>query len=432
MHDKQRQIMVVDLADLLNRGLEFDEIRDVVYKALDLEEKFEIWLKNFPYCIINEYSRDHILPRQFLKKNGDKIKLCQKCKLNNLCPGFPRGYLNKFRQQEFQPIGDLPAEIMIELTTRCNLNCDFCFNSKREQDFSEREMTTMQVKKIIQSIKNSGIKIIRFTGGEPLLRSDLVKLAGYAKQRGLEVRLNTNGILVNSDFVKSISGKIDNVLVSVNSFSETSEKDVTGYLGSLNKKVRAINLFSLAGIPKIRIGTIAFKKNIENFDKLAKLVLNLPIDEWEFYRPITVKDSVGSLLKSDIDSLVEKISKWKKKTNKNIIIANAVPFCSSSDPYQANLVSCGALFDDGHNRLVVDSQGYVKPHYFLNKNIGSPLEIDIAWNHHFVKKIRSLDYLPKKCKQCRFLYKCRGGSRHFAKKANGSWFATDPLMPAPL
>jgi len=92
-----------------------------------------------------------------------------------------------------------------------------------------------------------------------------------------------------------------------------------------------------------------------------------------------------------------------------------------------NSVSQGALFDDGHSRLVIDPRGFVKPHYFMDKNIGHPLDILGAWQHPFMKKMRNLEYLPKECQDCPFVFKCRGGSRQAAKMVFGSYQALDPL-----
>ncbi|PIY82331.1 MAG: heme biosynthesis protein, partial [Candidatus Omnitrophica bacterium CG_4_10_14_0_8_um_filter_44_12] len=48
---------------------------------------------------------------------------------------------------------------------------------------------------MIDSIKKAKISIVRFTGGEPLLRNDIFELIKYAKSKGLKIRLNTNGSL---------------------------------------------------------------------------------------------------------------------------------------------------------------------------------------------------------------------------------------------
>lgn len=394
-------------------NIAFSALRPVVYEVLDLEsDRREVWLKNLPYCLLNNYSRDHII---FDKDyNGEKNKECKRCKESKFCQGFPAGYIKKFGSKEIRPIPDLPLEVMIEIEPRCNFECKFCFNKISFAKYGRgvKKLTANEIKKIINHISQQKIKIIRFTGGEPMLRQDIFEVMSYAKKRGLEVRLNSNGSLIDEIAAKKMKNIVSNILIPIESWTERSEEKITGAKMPLDKKITAINLLRKNKIPIIRVGTVATRENIYNLEKIAKLVLNLPIDEWEFYFPV-FSDKKDEPKKKDLEMLVEKIIKLKKKTGKSIMIANAIPFCSIKKPEKMNFISCGALFDDGHNRLVIDPRGFVKPHYYINKNIGSPLDILKAWNSGYMLRMRSLDFLKPKCKKCRFKYKCRGGSQFF-------------------
>lgn len=326
-------------------------------------------------------------------------------------------------------INNLPLEVMIEIEPKCNFNCRFCFNkiSFAEKGRDIREFSTALAKRIINGIAQSGIKIIRFTGGEPLLRKDIFELMKYAKNKDLEVRLNTNGSLITQDIAQKLKSVVDNVLIPIESYSNKIEEQLTGFRDSLKKKILAIKLLKKNKIPIVRVGTVASRDNIKNFDKMAKLILALPIDEWEVYRPISFKRGARTISRSDANSLINKLFKINQKNKNQVFVANALPFCAASDLNKANSVCTGTLFDDGHSRLAVDPRGFVKPHYFIDKNIGRPLDILGAWNHPFMKKMRNLQYLPKECAKCYFKFKCRGGSRYEAKMALGSYRALDPL-----
>ena len=159
---------------------------------------------------------------------------------------------------------------------------------------------------------------------------------------------------------------------------------------------------------------------------MAELINGLPLDEWELYRPIPLsqKDNLTSQL---INLLADKLTDLRKKTDKLVFIANAIPFCSIKDWHKLNNVSKGALYDDGHNRLVIDPRGFVKPHYFLNENLGSPTDILKAWQNPFMEKMKNLEFLPQECKNCPFAFKCRGGSRQAAKATFDGYNIRDPL-----
>ncbi len=93
-----------------------------------------------------------------------------------------------------------------------------------------------------------------------------------------------------------------------------------------------------------------------------------------------------------------------------------------------NSFSLGAIYDDGHSRFVIDPRGFAKPHYFIDENIGDPLDPLACWHHPFMEKMRNLEFLPFECENCIYKLKCRGGSRFSAKMAFGEFDKPDPLM----
>lgn len=418
----------IELTDKIGELPKLSEVAPFLYQILDYELFFGVWLKNIPYCAVNENCRDHILPISADLK-GEKTEQCRNCKYFKRCSGFPIGYLAKYGKEEICPIPDLPLEVMLEIEPRCNFKCQFCFNkisfAKNGRDI--KSFRTNYVKKIIDNITQSGVKNLRFTGGEPLLRVDIFELMKYAKEKNLYITLNTNVSLITSRVAERLKNIVDNVLIPVESYSDKKESKITGYPHSLKKKIKAIKLLKKQGIPTIRAGTVASKENILDFDKIAQLILKLPLDEWELYRPIPISKE-DDLDSKSVKVLVEKLIDLRKKTEKTVFIANALPFCAIKDFNKLNSVSKGALSEDGHSRLVIDPRGFVKPHYFMDKNIGHPLDILAAWQHPFMKKMRNLKFLPKECNDCQFISKCCGGSRYIAKLVSGTYRAPDPLV----
>jgi len=402
--NSQAKRLDIDLSEDIEEMPCFCELNSLVLPLLDYENEYEVWLHNFPYCTQAEACYDHIIVDKF----GEKDPSCQSCKFNKICSGFPAGYFEKYGKNDVKPIIDKPVEVMFEIEPSCNFSCHFCFNkiSFAEHGRDLKKYSTAEAKNIIKKIAEAKIEIIRFTGGEPLLRNDIFELIKFAYGSGLKVWLNTNGSLLNQVTVEKIKGIVENVLLPIESFDSGVEEKITGFKNSLEKKIEAVNLLKQAGIKTVRVGTVAISDNIKNFEKLSELVLNLPIDEWEFYYPVG-----GILEKEELESLVDQILEKRKKTDKEIIIANSIPFCEIAEPQKLNLICRGALFDDGHSRLVIDPRGFVKPHYFVNKNIGKPEDIMSAWNHEYMRALRNLEFLPEKCRECRFKFKCRGGGR---------------------
>jgi radical SAM protein with 4Fe4S-binding SPASM domain len=283
---------------------------------------------------------------------------------------------------------------------------------------------------VIKKIKEAGIKNIRFTGGEPLLRPDILEILKYAKSLGFrEVRLNTNGSLIDEKMALLLTETVDNFLIPLEGPDAEAEMESTGIKDSFDLKLKAISYLAKAGAKIIRVGTVATSQVISDLEKVSKIIRNLPIRQWELYRPIPVAGG-GQSSRKDIELLVEKFSVLKKQDpGKEYIIANALPFCSVKNMNLIDSLSVGAIYDDGHSRFVIDPRGFAKPHYFIDENIGDPLDPIGCWNHPFMKKMRNLEFLPTVCKNCRFKLKCRGGSRFAAKMYYGKYDALDPLMP---
>ena len=394
------------------------------------EKFFQVRIKDLPYCLINE-TEDRLILNEF-SKDKIHIKACQACRYKRRCGGILRNQL-KFYKDQIRTVEDLPREVMIELEPKCNFNCVFCFNKSSFAQAGRDQVKGFSkeyLQKIIKAIASSGVKIVRFTGGEPMLRKDIWLLMDYAQSQGLKIRLNTNGSLItNREVVKKLNQYIASILLPIESFDNQVESRLTGHQDSLKKKIKAITLLKKYGKMTIRAGTVATKETIKDLKKIFSLVIeDLDLDDWELYRPIPSQENKFPIDRKDLKILVNKLIKFQKSTGRIFNIVNTVPFCAYQ-PEKVNLVSNGALSVDGHIRYAIDPRGFAKPDYYIDKDIGSPLDIKGCWNNPFVKRMRNLKYLPKECKGCQYIEKCRGGSRFAAKIAFNSFKARDPLMP---
>ena len=86
-----------------------------------------------------------------------------------------------------------PVAVAWLITGRCNLNCCYC---KWKDERQSGELDTAAVKRLIDQMKMAGVRLISFTGGEPLVRSDMGEIIRYVKSHGLVCKLNSNGMLV--------------------------------------------------------------------------------------------------------------------------------------------------------------------------------------------------------------------------------------------
>ncbi len=388
-------------------------------------DKLILRAANIPYCLIKQ--PEGVIFWQGKKGEFVKFNLCRICKYRQFCRGVHRSISDIHIREILRTVPDRPREVMIEIEEKCNLNCEFCFNknsfAKRGRNV-ENKLSTSIVKNIIDSIADADIGTVRFTGGEPLLRSDIWELAEFGKKRNLEVRLNTNGILIK-DYAtaEKIAVNFDNILIPI------QYSDISMGNNAAKIKLKGIKLLKKAGAKTIRIGTVATNEVIDNLTQVHAFVKKLPIDKWELYRTIAAPGRHTGYTRSRVATLVEGLIKIKNETGVVHYIINAIPFCSYN-PLKMRQVAAGANAVDGHERFVIDPRGFAKPIYYMDRNIGEPGDIMGAWNHQFMKKMRTLKFVPKECKDCVFIEKCRGGCRFSAYSENGNFSAPDPLMDA--
>lgn len=399
------------------------EINQWFYRILNMYENYYFVLINgLPYCLLPE-ADDHIIYKKIKHVHYQKNSCCKECKYFSLCPGLRQNEKYHFR---FLPLSDLPQDIAIEVNKSCNLKCEFCpKGNKHESTF----LSYAKIKKILDEASALKIKYIRFTGGEPLLRTDILRILKYAKSKDFYVFLNTNATLLNESLIKELEKYVDNILISLCGYSNYTEKMINAGGAFLKNKLNSILKLVKSRIPYFRVGTVISKLLINNFKEYSALITALGIKNWELYRPMLPISTfqrlpVYNINKNDLLTLLSRIYTLKK-TGINVYIANATPFCITNINKYRPMMR-GAQFDDGHHRLVLDSSGFFKPSYFINKNLGD--NIEKAWNHPFIKEINSSTYLPYRCQHCQYLKWCLGGSRYLAKEYRGDYFACDPLM----
>jgi len=137
-----------------------------------------------------------------------------------------------------------PIHLDVELTNNCNLKCKMCVHSSDKKNFSIGNMRYDLAEQIIIEAAAIGVSSIKFNWrGEPTLYKRLPDIIKFAKNLGiLEVAINTNGLLLDTDFSKNlIESGLDKIIFSVDGMTNTSYKKARG--ANLQKLLHNINNF---------------------------------------------------------------------------------------------------------------------------------------------------------------------------------------------
>ncbi|NTW52999.1 MAG: GTP 3',8-cyclase MoaA [Chlorobiaceae bacterium] len=141
--------------------------------------------------------------------------------------------LNQDRLKERQTMTDRYGRtidyVRIAVTSACNLRCSYCL--REEHDESKSGSTQLDVERIgtfIRLLAEMGIRKIRFTGGEPLLRRDIARLVRIAKTTpGIDnVKLTTNGVLLDRYLDELIEAGLDGINLSLDTLDAEKFKAI--------------------------------------------------------------------------------------------------------------------------------------------------------------------------------------------------------------
>ena len=165
--------------------------------------------------------------------------------------------------------------LRVSVTDKCNLRCIYCMGAK-DNNFlkNDERLTDDEIYRIVKESSKLGIKKIRITGGEPLVRPDLIKIVSKINSIPSieEIYLTTNGILLADMIDELAANGLKGVNISLDSLNEERFNKITR-LGKLNKVLEAINKSIDLGI-KVKLNTVIVndinKDEIIDFVNLTK------------------------------------------------------------------------------------------------------------------------------------------------------------------
>ena len=125
--------------------------------------------------------------------------------------------------------GRLIDYVRIAVTSACNLRCAYCLRDEADPPQKMQQLDVDEAARLIRVLAGMGVRKIRFTGGEPLLHpaiTELVKLA-KATQGIADVRLTTNGVLLDRQLEALVEAGLDGVNLSLDTLDREKFISIT-------------------------------------------------------------------------------------------------------------------------------------------------------------------------------------------------------------
>ena len=172
--------------------------------------------------------------------------------------------------------------LRVSVTDRCDLRCVYCMKEKMQFLPRKDILTLEEIERMCDNFIELGIEKIRLTGGEPLVRNNIIKLIerlNYKKDNTnlKEITLTTNGSLLKKYAKQLKLNGINRINVSLDTINSDKYKKITRF-GNIEKVFDGINE-SLDADIKIKINTVVIKDFNENeIENLINWTNNKKID----------------------------------------------------------------------------------------------------------------------------------------------------------
>ncbi|MFA6379200.1 MAG: GTP 3',8-cyclase MoaA [Candidatus Omnitrophota bacterium] len=168
-------------------------------------------------------------------------------------------------------------DLRISVTERCNFRCPHCMPLEAAQDQSnllacDDYLAINDIVRIAHIATKLGVSKIRLTGGEPLLRADLVDLVYKLEQLdpSMDIALTTNGYLLSKHLFALKAAGLKRLTISLNGLDEKTFHQMNGHRYNLKTVLEAIQNAEKAGFSPLKINVVV-QRNI-NEKAILKLV----------------------------------------------------------------------------------------------------------------------------------------------------------------
>lgn len=255
--------------------------------------------------------------------------------------------------------------LRISITDKCNFRCKYCMPEGNVDSLKNDEILTLdEIMKICKSASELGIKKIKITGGEPLLREDVIELIKCIKRLPLinNVTLTTNGALLYDKIQELKEAGIDSINVSLDSLVKEKFNDITRRK-EFDTVIKGISETIKSGI-KVKINCVPIKNfNFEEVTSIALISKEKNVDvRFIEMMPMGLGQSFSGISNKEILEVLEK--EYGEFSRMENIDGNGPAAYYKNKEFKGSIGFIGAVsneFCKNCNRIRVTADGFLKP-----------------------------------------------------------------------
>jgi len=316
-----------------------------------------------------------------------------------------------------------PLQFQLAITDSCNISCFNCYNKEKEQCGRKTELSSSQIRELIDYLVDWGVLFFQWSGGEPFLAKHLKELAEYAQTKHLTQSLLTNGLaFTDKDKAMWAAKTFQRVQISFNAVNKFKEWTGVAALPRLIEAMKNISVCCSKTGSFFNLTTTINEISILELEKIAEIVDIIKPTHWRIGEEVPlgkagVQNHHVSLLEESY-KIFQVLKKRYKKRNWH----HCFEITEADSLMPVEWQSSPA----GRTMLYMASDGRVYPFPYLKMpdfKLGVYPQDDLRqiWeNNSSLKKLRSTNYENTGCGSCKNI--CVRWAREINYHFNGNLF----------
>lgn len=320
--------------------------------------------------------------------------------------------------------------INFEITKDCNHDCLFCYNYVEK---TNQNKSTTPIRTLSSILNKVNVKQITFTGGEPLLRKDLLECVIHAKVSNCKVVIITNGNAgSDKQFEDLITAGVDHFQVSFHSVNPEIHNSLTRQDNSWQKTTERIK-FILSNGCRVIPSIVLTKININSLPETLNYLYNMGLSTIMINRYNITHSAIGKIdtllpTKKELNLAFEKANLFASKNKVKITSNVCTPHCIVNPKYFSEIGFGECSNDLLLKPLTIDQLGNFRicnhsPHVI--GNIHHQNFTDLIYSDY------SCDWLfstPEYCEDCDLEENCNAGCRAASEQLGLTKEHVDPIV----
>jgi radical SAM protein with 4Fe4S-binding SPASM domain len=213
----------------------------------------------------------------------------------------------------------VPISVHLDVTYRCNERCVHCYLDHDDHG----EMTTTEIKGVLDQLAEAGVFFLTFSGGEVFMRRDFFELLEHARRLQFGVKIKTNAVMIHEEEAQRVRALgVDTVQISVYSHRPEVHDAITKLPHSFERTMKAIGFLRDQGL-RVTIANVLMTGNLSDQYELQKLAAEMGVH-------YTVDPTITPMMDGDTSVLALRIpgEELTKVFHNPALVGNMEEFCA--------------------------------------------------------------------------------------------------------